>query len=71
MNRKGKPLENYETVINLISSTKTQVGLMVKAKLDKKQYKKEIKISKEGFDKVKLEFHDKFPQWSYTIQPFG
>lgn len=71
MNWKGKPLENYETVINLISSTKTRSGLMVKAKLDKKQYKKGIRISKEDFSKVKLEFHDKFPQWNYTIRPFN
>jgi hypothetical protein len=71
MNWKGKPLKNYETVINLISSTKTRKGLVVKAKLDKKQYKKGIKISREDFEKVNLEFHDKFPQWNYTIHPFN
>lgn len=70
MNWKGKPLENYEAVINLISSTKTKNGLKVKAKLDKKQYQKGIKVSKEDFNKIQLEFHRKFPQWNYTIHPF-
>ena len=70
MNWKGKPLKNYETIINLISSTKTKSGLKVKAKLDKKKYEKGIKVSKEDFDKIQLNFHKKFPQWNYTIRPF-
>jgi len=70
MNWKGKPLENYEAIINLISSTKTKSGLKIKAKLDKKQYKKGVKVSKEDFNKIQLEFHKKFPQWNYTIAPF-
>lgn len=69
MNWKGKPLENYEAIINLISSTKTKSGLKVKAKLDKKQYRKGFKVSKEDFDKIQLKFHQKFPQWNYTIYP--
>lgn len=70
LNWKGRPLENYETIINLISSTKTKNGLKVKAKLDKKKYKKGIKISNDDFGKIQLEFHKKFPQWNYTIHPF-
>lgn len=69
MNWKGKPLENYETVINLISSTKTKTGLKIKAKLDKRQYKKGVKISTEDFEKIQLAAHKKFPQWNYTIHP--
>ena len=69
MNWKGKPLENYEAVINLISSTKTKNGLKVKAKLDKKKYKKGFKVPKEDFDKIQLKFHQKFPKWNYTIYP--
>ncbi len=71
INWKGKPLENYGTIINLISSTKTKDGLKVKAKLDKRQYEKGVKVSKEDFNKIQLEFHKKFPQWNYTIHPFG
>lgn len=70
MNWKGRPLTNYEAVINLISSTKTKSGLKVKAKLDKREYKKGVKISEEDFKKIQLEYHEKFPKWNYTINPF-
>ncbi len=70
INWKGKPLENYEAIINLISSTKTKSGLKIKAKLDKKQYMKGVKVSKDDFEKIQLEFLEKFPQWNYTIRPF-
>jgi len=69
INWKGKPLENYEAIINLISATKTKSGLKVKAKLDKKQYKKGFKVSQKDFDKIQLKFHQKFPKWNYTIYP--
>ncbi len=71
MTWKGKPLENYETVVKLISSTKTKTGLKIKAKLDKRKYQKGQKISDEEFDALNLIFATKFPQWNYTIDPFG
>jgi transposase len=69
LNWKGIPLENYETVINLISGTKTSTGLKVKAKLDKKTYKTKIKVSDETFDLINIQFHKKHPKWNYTITP--
>lgn len=70
MNWKGRPLENYEAVVNLISSTKTRSGLTVKAKLDRKKYKKGHKVSEEDFEGMNLKLSKKFPQWNYSIQPF-
>lgn len=69
LNWKGIPLENYETVINLISGTKTSAGLKVKAKLDKKIYETKIKVSNETFDSINIQFHEKHPKWNYTIIP--
>ncbi len=69
MNWKGKPLENFEAVVKLISSTKTKEGLKVKARLDKKKYKKGMKISREDFEDLNLKFSKKFPQWNYTVHP--
>jgi len=69
MNWKGKPLENFETVVKLISSTKTKGGLKVKARLDKKKYKKGMKISRKDFEELNLKFSKKFPQWNYTVHP--
>lgn len=67
LNWKGVPLENYETVINLIGGTKTSTGLTVKAKLDKKNYEKGIKVPNEIFDELNINFHKKHPEWNYTI----
>ncbi len=70
MNWKGKPLENYESILKLISETKTKSGLKIRSRLDTKNYKKGKKISKEDFDNLSLEFKNKFPLWNYTINPF-
>jgi transposase len=69
INWRGKPLLTYQTVINLIASTKTKTGLTVKARLSKKTYKKGIKVSK--IEMKKLNIHkDKFHgEWNYTIKP--
>lgn len=71
LNWKGRPLENYESVVKLIASTKTKKGLIVKARLDKVKYKKGIKISDEEFENIFLQFHKKFPSWNYTIHPIN
>ena len=70
MNWKGKPLENYESILKLISETKTKGGLKIKSGLDTKQYAKGKKIKDEDFDNISLEFKRKFPLWNYTIKPF-
>jgi Rhodopirellula transposase DDE domain len=69
INWRGKPLLTYQTIINLISSTKTKTGLQVKAKLDKKTYKKGIKVSKEEMRLLNIT-RDKFHgEWNYTVKP--
>ena len=47
MNWKGEPLVSFETVVNMISATKTNQGLRVKAVLDRRRYETGVKISKE------------------------
>lgn len=70
MNWKGMPLENFEAIVKLISSTTTKNGLKIKAKLDSKEYKKGIKITDNEFEEINLKFSNKFPKWNYTIFPF-
>jgi len=70
MNWKGKPLENYESILKLISETKTKGGLKIKSRLDTKKYEKGKKITKEEFDRLSLEFKNKFPLWNNTIKRF-
>ncbi len=54
MNWQGKPLESYQTVVNLIGATKTRRGIKVKAVLDENIYEKGIKITDEELEKINL-----------------
>ena len=69
-NWRGKPLETYSIIVNLIGATKTKTGLEVKADIDENIYETGIKISKPDFEKINIckhEFHG--DDWNYTIKP--
>lgn len=69
INWRGKPLLTYQTIINLITSTKTKTGLTIQARLNKKNYKKGIKVSKKEMQSLNIS-KDKFHgEWNYTIKP--
>jgi hypothetical protein len=67
INWRGRPLVNYETVVNLIGATKTGAGLHVKAVLDTKDYEKGVKVEDEELRMVRLRRHALHPDWNYTI----
>ncbi|NOT79283.1 MAG: ISAzo13 family transposase [Bacteriovoracaceae bacterium] len=69
INWRGKPLLSYEVIINLIASTKTKTGLSVKARLDKKTYKKGIEVTDQELKKINLLKHSFHGEWNYTIKP--
>ena len=69
INWRGKPLTSYQTMISLIASTKTKTGLTVKARLDKRDYKKGIEISEQEMSKINLTKHLFHGEWNYTIKP--
>ena len=69
MNWKGEPLINYETVVNMISTTTTKSGLKIKAQLDKNKYETGIKISDREMNGLKIQHHQLHPKWNYTIFP--
>ena len=69
LNWRGKPLTSYEVIVNLIAATNTSKGLKVKCMLDKNEYPKGIKITKEeveGLGIIRDEFHG---EWNYTFKP--
>jgi hypothetical protein len=68
-NWRGRPLVNYETIVNLISSTTTRKGLIVKAALDEAEYEVGIKVSDEELAKVRLAPETFHGEWNYTICP--
>ena len=69
MNWKGQPLASFETVINLISATKTRTGLNIRAVLDESHYEKGLSITDEEMQKLRLRKHEHNPQWNYTLCP--
>lgn len=69
INWRGKPLLTYQTIINLITSTKTKTGLIVKARLHKKTYKKGIKVSEAEMKKINIHKDRFHGEWNYTIKP--
>jgi hypothetical protein len=69
LNWRGVPLENYETVVNLIGAVKTKTGLVVKAELDENIYEKGIKVSDEEIQEIKIKRHRFHGEWNYTIMP--
>lgn len=66
---RGQPLENYETIVNLISGTKTQNGLKVKAVLDTGNYETGIEVSKAEMEELRIKRGTTHPQWNYTLSP--
>ena len=69
MNWKGEPLVSFETVVNMISATKTNQGLRIKAVLDRRRYETGVKISKEQMDTLNLRPHKQNPEWNYSLLP--
>ena len=69
MNWKGEPLVSFETVVNMISATKTKQGLRIKAVLDKRRYETGVKISNEQMKELNLQPHRQNPEWNYSLLP--
>ena len=67
-NWRGKPLYDLQTVVNLISSTTTKAGLIVKSAIDDNYYEKGIKVSDKELEQVKLKRHEFHGEWNYTIR---
>jgi len=65
----GKPLENYETVLKYIQTTKTSTGLGVRSHAVIKNYAKGEKISAADMARLALTRHDILPAWNYTLIP--
>ncbi len=69
MNWRGEPLVSFQTVVNMISATKTSRGLRVKAVLGKGRRMTGVKISDERMKELNLLPHQQGPEWNYSILP--
>lgn len=69
INWRGRPLEDYETVVQLIGATTTGKGLKVKARLDKRRYRTGLRVSQADMKKLHLVRSDFHGEWNYRIEP--
>jgi hypothetical protein len=68
-NWRGRPLVSLQAIVNLIASTTTGTGLVVKAALDTNHYDTAIKVSDEEMAGLRLQRHELHGEWNYTISP--
>ena len=69
MNWRGEPLVSFETVVNMISATKTKQGLRIQAMLDPGVYETGVKITDEQMKQLNLQPHCRNPEWNYSLLP--
>ena len=67
-NWRGKPLYNLMTIVNLISHTTTEAGLVVKSAIDNTPNETGIKVSDNELAAVAIKPHEFHGEWNYTIR---
>lgn len=68
-NWRGRPLETYQTIVNLIANTTTTTGLTVRCELDPSLYPTKIKLTDQQKESIPLTRHLFHGDWNYTITP--
>lgn len=67
MNWRGRPLSDYQVVVETIAATTTEAGLRVEAVLDEGSYPTGVKVTKAQMKAVPLTPHEFHGEWNYTI----
>lgn len=68
VNWRGRPLETYQTIVNLIANTTTTTGLTVRCELDPGLYPTKIKLTRQQKESIPIARHKFHGDWNYTIQ---
>ena len=71
MNWRGRPLDSIRTILELISNTSTETGLVIRAAYDSDsgEYLRGVKIDDEQMASISLVPDDWHGEWNYTIMP--
>ena len=65
----GQPLTDYETIVRLIRTTRTETGLVVKCTLNSHHYSTGVKVSSQQIAALDLLKSPLLPAWNYTLLP--
>jgi transposase len=66
-NWRGRPLETYQTVVNLIANTTTTTGLTIQCQLDPNLYPTKLKLTDAQKKAIPITRHHFHGEWNYTI----
>jgi hypothetical protein len=69
LNWRGRPLRTYEIIVNLISNTKTDMGLIVTAQMDWGKYPVGKQITDAQMREIDIKPEDFHGEWNYAIRP--
>jgi len=69
INWRGRPLRTYETVVNLIGNTTNRGGLVVRARLDRRNYPTGKKVSAKELRELTVERDAFHGEWNYVLKP--
>ena len=69
MNWRGRPLESYRTIVELIGATTTSKGLRIRAERDDGYYETGVKVSDKELAALPLTRHKFHGDWNYTLTP--
>jgi hypothetical protein len=67
INWRGRPLTDYQVIIDTIAATTTKTGLTVEAVLDPGTYPTGVQISDAQLKAVPLTRHQFHGEWNYTV----
>jgi hypothetical protein len=69
MNWRGRPLTDYQVVVETIAATTTETGLTVAAVMDTNTYQTGIRISDAQMKAVPVQRYAFHGEWNYVIHP--
>ena len=69
LNWRGRPLQTYQTIVNLIANTTTTTGLVVRCELDPNLHPTKTKLTDQQKNSIPITRHDFHGDWNYTIRP--
>jgi Rhodopirellula transposase DDE domain len=69
INWRGRPLTDYQVIVETIAATRTESGLTVEAVLDTNPYPTGVEVSTAEVKAVPMTRHVFHGEWNYTIHP--